>query len=42
MAGNHISTFMSHTTYYNHSNCSGNGDVDALDTLDLQFFNSTT
>ena len=42
MAGNHISAFINHIEYYNHSNCSENGEVDALDTSDLHFFNSVT
>ena len=42
MAGNHISAFMSHMEHYHHSNCSGNGKVNALDTSDLHFFNSLT
>ena len=42
MAGNHISAFMSHMEHYNHSNCSGNGEVNALDTSDLHFFDSLT
>ncbi len=45
MAGNHISAFIAygnHMEYYNHSNCSENGEVDALDTSDLHFFNSLT
>ncbi len=37
MAGNHISAFMSQVTYYNHLNCSENGELHSLDTSDLQF-----